>query len=105
MPITFLNSQPSPALSALAHFLGWQGNGRCMTMRDPALMLQLACMEASNMGVLASWVDEAAPGKSVWLRLVFATANQALHNADFAALEDTRILCSDSMECNCKAGV
>lgn len=92
MPITFLNSQPSQALPALAQYLGWQGNGRCMTTRDPVLTLQLACLEAGSAGVLAGWVDEAAPGKSLWLRLIPAPAAQALlHNADFAALEDTRI--------------
>lgn len=101
MPITFLNSQPSQALPALAQYLGWQGNGRCMTTREPSLALQLACLEAGREGVLAGWAEEDAPCKSIWLRLLPVEASAAsLHNADFAALEDTRIhlLAFDGMQ-------
>lgn len=101
MPITFLNSQPSQALPALAQYLGWQGNARCMTTREPGLALQLACLEAGSEGLLAGWVDEDAPGKSIWLRLLPVEAGTAsFHNADFAALEDARIhlLAFDGMQ-------
>lgn len=92
MPITFLNSQPAQALPALAQYLGWQGNGRCLTTRQPGLALQLACLEAGNDGLLAGWVDEDAPGKSIWLRLQSVEADAALfHYADFAALAETRV--------------
>ncbi|MHB8915953.1 MAG: hypothetical protein ACYC4K_09105 [Thiobacillus sp.] len=92
MPITFLNSQPAQSLPALAQYLGWQGNGRCLTTREPSLALQLACLEAGSEGVLAGWVDEDAPGKSIWLRLQSVETNTALfHNADFAALAESRV--------------
>lgn len=92
MPITFLNSQPAQALPALAQYLGWQGNGRCMTTREPGLALQLACLEAGSKGLLAGWVDEDAPGKSIWLRVQSVEADAGLfHNADFAALAESRV--------------
>ena len=101
MPITFLNSQPSQALPALAQYLGWQGNGRCLTTRDPLLALQLACLEAGPDGLLAGWVDEDAPGTSVWLRLSPTGAgNTAFEAATFAMLEEARfnILAFDGMQ-------
>lgn len=101
MPITFLNSQPSQALPALAQYLGWLGNGRCLTTREPSQALQLACLEAGREGMLTGWVDEDAPGKSIWLRLLPVEAGGAtLRNADFAALEDQRVrlLAFDGMQ-------
>lgn len=92
MPITFLNSQPAQALPALGQYLGWQGNGRCLTTREPFLALLLACLEAAEGGVLAGWVDEDAPGMSVWLRLLPAESDTAdFRNAEFAASGDSRV--------------
>lgn len=92
MPITFLNSQPSQALPALAQYLGWQGNGRCLTTRDPILALHLACLEAGSDGVLVGWVDEDAPGKSIWLRLMpIAPGNTTFSAARFTMLEDVHV--------------
>ena len=92
MPITFLTSQPAQALPALAQYLGWQGNGRCLTTREPVLALQLACLEAGGDGLLAGWVDEDTPGKSIWFRLQSVEADAGLfHNADFAALAESRV--------------
>lgn len=74
LPIGFLNSQPSQLLPALARYLAWQGDGRCLTTRDPADALRLGVLEAGPAGALLGWVDEAGPGgepgKSLWLRLV-----------------------------------
>lgn len=101
MPIAFLNSQPSQALPALAQHLGWQGNGRCLTTRDPVRALHLACLEAGADGLLAGWVDEDTPGTSIWLRLSPTDAgNAAFRNATFAMLEDTRlnVLAFDGMQ-------
>ena len=101
MPITFLNSQPAQALPALGQYLGWQGNGRCLTTREPVLALLLACLEAGEGGVLAGWVDEDAPGVSVWLRLQCVDADVALfHDADFAELAESRVtlLAFDGMQ-------
>ena len=79
-------------IAALGQYLGWQGNGRFLTTREPALALLLACLEAGEDGLLAGWVDENAPGMSVWLRLQSVEADAALfHHADFAALADNQI--------------
>ena len=92
MPITFLNSQPAQALPALAQYLGWKGNGRCMTTREPGLALQLACLEAGSDGLLAGWVDEDAPGKSIWLRLQSVEADAGVfHDADFSTLAESHV--------------
>ncbi len=70
LPIGFLTSQPGQALPALARYLDWHGEGRCLSSRAPALALQLACIEAGPAGLLAGWVDEGGPGRSLWLRLL-----------------------------------
>lgn len=101
MPISFLSSQPSQALPALAKYLGWQGNGRCLTTRDPRLALHLACLEAGSDGMLLGWVDEDAPGKSIWLRLLpTAPGNTPFRTASFAMLEEVRFnaLAFDGMQ-------
>lgn len=89
MPIAFLNSQTAQVLPALAQMLAWRGNGRCLTTRDPALALLMATLEAGPQGMLAGWVDEDAPGKSIWLRLVPAPTDTGTFTpATFAMLED-----------------
>lgn len=89
LPIAFLASQTSQVLPALAHALGWSGNGRCLTSRDPLEALHLACLEAGPAGLLAGWVDEDAPGTSLWLRLVPASGAQAdFQPAAFMRLAD-----------------
>lgn len=101
MPIAFLSSQPSQALPALAKYLGWQGNGRCLTTRAPGLALRLACLEAGTDGMLLGWVDEDAPGKSIWLRLLpTAPGDTAFTTATFAMLEEVRfnVLAFDGMQ-------
>lgn len=68
MPIGFLQSQPGLVLPVLAQHLGWSGNGRCLTTRDPLSALWLACAEADPAGgVLLGWVEE---GDGRWLRAV-----------------------------------
>lgn len=93
MPIAFLQSQPGQVLPVLAQHLRWSGNGRCLTTRDPLSALRLACLEADPAGgLLLGWVDEAAGGKSVWLRAVAADQRElaadveATEATDFAAL-------------------
>lgn len=70
LPIGFLTSQPGQVLPALARYLDWHGEGRCLSSRAPALALQLACVEAGPAGLLAGWVDEDEAGRSQWLRLL-----------------------------------
>lgn len=91
LPIAFLASQASQVLPTLAHYLGWQGNGRCLTTRDPLQALHLACLEARAGGLLIGWVDEDAPGTSLWLRLIPAAPGTVeLQSARFAMLADTQ---------------
>lgn len=74
LPIGFLTSQPSQALPALARYLGWCGDGRCQSTADPVSTLDFACSDAGPAGLLAGWVDENDPLRSLWLRLVAAPA-------------------------------
>lgn len=91
MPIAFLNSQLSQALPVLAQYLGWQGNGRCLTTREPSTALLLASLEAGPDGMLLGWVDEDAPGTSIWLRLrPTAVGGATFQTATFAMLEEAR---------------
>lgn len=90
MPIAFLQSQPGQVLPVLAQYLHWSGKGRCLTTRDPLDALRLACLEAEPAGgFLLGWVDEAAGGKSVWLRAAavdYSDRPGTTEAADFAAL-------------------
>ena len=89
LPIAFLGSQASQVLPTLAHYLGWQGNGRCSSTRDPVQALHLACLESRAGGLLIGWVDEDAPGMSLWLRLApVAPGKVNFQTADFAMLAD-----------------
>ena len=77
MPIAFLQSQPGQVLPVLAQHLGWRGNGRVLTTRDPLTTLHLACLEADPVaGFLLGWVDEAVGGSSLWLRGVASDGNR-----------------------------
>lgn len=62
LPIGFLTSQPGQVLPALARYLDWHGEGRCLSCRAPALALQLACVEAGPAGLLAGWVGRGRTG-------------------------------------------
>ncbi len=88
LPIGFLNSQPGQVLPALARYLGWQGDGRCLSTREPAAALWLAGVRAGAGGMLIGWVDEDAPGRSEWLRLQAAEPGADMRPGDFAALRD-----------------
>jgi hypothetical protein len=91
LPIGFLNSQPGQVLPALARHLGWHGDGRCLSTRNPATALWLAGLRAGADGLLLGWVDEDAPGRSEWLRLAPATTSAPLRPARFDALADTAV--------------
>ena len=93
LPIGFLNSQPGQVLPALARHLRWRGDGRCLTSRDPATALWLASPRAGAGGLLAGWVDEDAPGRSDWLRLVPAANGPALRRGHFDDLRDPSMTC------------
>jgi hypothetical protein len=103
LPIGFMQSQPSQLLPLLAQHLRWQGDGRCLTTRDPLVALHLAICELGNVsgnarspsdhaGLLLGWIDETAGGASRWLRLKPAeTLPPDLAPGDFARLDDPQI--------------
>lgn len=113
LPIGFLQSQPNQVLPILAHHMHWQGDGRCLTTRDPLDALRLALCEtdhrqgvtnrsdegnAAHPGVLLGWLDETGDSASCWLRLrPAAMSAQTLLPGDFARLGDRQInhLCLD----------
>ena len=90
LPIGFLQSQPGQLLPALALHLGWHGDGRCLTTRDPLLALHLALRECDGAGALLGWVAEEGEGESCWLRLVEAggAATKPLMAHKFSGLAD-----------------
>ncbi|MBX3618902.1 MAG: hypothetical protein KF891_02750 [Rhizobacter sp.] len=58
MPFTFMQSQPSQMLAALAQHLGWQGDARFTLCRDAQATLALAQLESGPAGLLLGWVEE-----------------------------------------------
>lgn len=73
MPFSFLQSQPSQMLAALAAALNWQGDASFVLAREPLALIRLALRQAGPRGVLLGWVEEDTPGFSQWLRLAPCT--------------------------------
>lgn len=69
MPLTFLQSQPNQLLASVAAHLRWCGDARFITHPDPRALLRLVAAQNRPDGVLIGWVEDAAAGRSVWLRL------------------------------------
>lgn len=70
MPFSFLQSQASQILPALAGALHWQGDAAVVMARNPLEVAALACRQAGRSGMLLGWVEEQNPHRSYWLRLV-----------------------------------
>lgn len=68
LPFSFLQSQTSQLLPALAGALNWQGDACVVMARDPMNLATLACQQAGPNGMLLGWVEE-APCRSYWIRL------------------------------------
>jgi hypothetical protein len=68
MPFSFMQSQPSQMLSALARPLGWSGDARFVLARDADAVLALARCETGSDGVLFGWVEEDLATR--WWRLI-----------------------------------
>ena len=68
--VSFLQSQTSPVLAALAVALNWQGDASIILARNPLDIVKLACQQAGNNGMLLGWIEESEPVCSQWLRLV-----------------------------------
>lgn len=74
LPFSFLQSQTSQVLAALAAALNWQGDASIILARDPLDIVKLACHQAGSNGVLLGWVEEGEPACSRWMRLVPSAA-------------------------------
>lgn len=77
MPFSFLQSQTSQLLPALAAALNWQGDASAVIARNPMDLATLACHQAGDAGMLLGWVEDADPGRSAWLRLAPCVATSA----------------------------
>ena len=70
MPLTFMQTQPSQLLAALAAQLNWRGDASFIYHSDAHALLRLAAAQQHRAGVLLGWVEESGAGRSVWLRLM-----------------------------------
>ena len=77
MPFSFLQSQTSQILPALAAALNWQGDASVILARNPMDLALLACQRSGGAGMLLGWVEETTPPRSIWLRLMPCTAPTA----------------------------
>ena len=77
MPFSFLQSQTSQILPALAAALNWQGDASVVLARNPMDLAMLACHQAGGVGMLLGWAEEGKPGRSAWLRLAPCVAPSA----------------------------
>ncbi len=77
MPFSFLQSQTSQLLPALAHALNWQGDAGVILARNALDLATLAGHQAGTNGMLLGWVEETEPCQSYWLRLTPCTAPAA----------------------------
>jgi hypothetical protein len=68
LPFSFMQSQPSQMLAALAQSLGWQGDARFVMSRDVTTTIELAQLEAGPQGLLIGWVEEGR--RTEWWRMV-----------------------------------
>ena len=70
MPFSFMQSQTSQLLPALAGALNWQGDASVVIARNPVSLAILACQQAGRSGMLLGWIEEEYPLHSCWIRLV-----------------------------------
>ena len=73
MPFSFLQSQTSQLLPALAAALKWQGDAGIVVARERMNLAMLVAQQAGKNGMLLGWVEE-SPCLSDWLRLARCTA-------------------------------
>ncbi len=70
LPFSFLQSQTSQILPAIAGALNWQGDAAVVMALDPMDSAMLACHQAGTGGMLLGWVEEGEFCRSQWIRLV-----------------------------------
>lgn len=68
LPFSFLQSQTSQILPAVAVALNWQGDASVVMSRNSMNLALLACRQAERCGMLLGWVEE-KPCQSHWIRL------------------------------------
>ncbi|MDO8291672.1 MAG: hypothetical protein Q7T29_02200 [Gallionella sp.] len=73
LPFSFLQSQTSQILPALAAALNWQGDACVVMARNSMNLALLACQQAGRCGMLLGWVEE-KPCQSYWIRLAPCTS-------------------------------
>jgi len=71
-PFSFLQSQTSQVLPALAAALSWQGDASVVMSRNSMNLALLAGQQAERCGMLLGWVEE-KPCRSYWIRLAPCT--------------------------------
>lgn len=74
LPFSFLQSQTSQILPALAGALNWQGDACVVMARNPMNLAMLASQQAGRSGMLLGWVEEGNPCRSYWIRLAPCTS-------------------------------
>lgn len=79
-PFSFLQSQTSQILPAVAAALNWQGDAAVVMSRHSMNLALLACRQAERYGMLLGWVEE-NPCQSYWIRLAPCTSAPAGFNA------------------------
>jgi hypothetical protein len=72
LPFSFLQSQTSQVLPALAAALNWQGDAGVVMSRNSMNLALLAGRQAERCGMLLGWVEE-KPCRSYWIRLAPCT--------------------------------
>ncbi|MBI5625731.1 MAG: hypothetical protein HY935_00775, partial [Nitrosomonadales bacterium] len=77
LPFSFLQSQASQILPALAGALNWQGDASVVIARNSMDLAMLACRQAGRSGMLLGWVEEENPSLSHWIRLAPCTSPPA----------------------------
>lgn len=74
LPFSFLQSQTSQILPALAGALNWQGDACVVMARNSMHLAMLASQQAGRSGMLLGWVEEGKPCRSYWIRLAPCTS-------------------------------
>jgi hypothetical protein len=88
MPFSFLQSQTSQILPALAAMLNWQGDASVVLARNPMNLALLACQRSGDVGMLLGWVEETNPLRTAWLRLAPCVLPSSLNFVSAASFDE-----------------
>ena len=90
MPFSFLQSQASQILPALAGAMNWHGDAGVVMAKKSMDLAILAVRQAGRNGMLLGWVEESHPYQSFWVRLVPCAAP----SVDFSVASSFEEMCS-----------